>query len=183
MVALGYPTNNVSLDTSTPAGVGNSVYATVSDYFINDGARQLQAYADYPTNQGGYVSTNQPMATGLPGTAVVDVNRWQPLAITNAVDQNGFPAGPIQKFLGAQWLGVRPFALTRTDSTLPWIDPGSPPYFQGPTHTQFVNEVVACITAGSQLTPDDSSTLDCSPGAYGNNIQHYPAEFVYSNLN
>src|SRR2546426_814542 len=131
MVALGYPTNNVSLDTSTPAGVGNSVYDAVSAYFINDGARELQAYADYPTNEGGYASINQPMATGLPGTTVVDVNRWQPLAITNAVDQNGFPAGPIQKFLGAQWLGVRPFALARSDSTQPWINPGPQPRLGG----------------------------------------------------
>ena len=48
MAAVGYDKNNVSTDTSTPAGVGNSVAATVSAWFINDGARQLQAYADYP---------------------------------------------------------------------------------------------------------------------------------------
>ncbi len=95
MVALGYDTNNFSLDTSTPAGVGNSVYAAVSAFFLNDGARQSNAYADYPTNQGGYVPINQPLGTGLPGTTVADVNRWQPLAITNAVDQNGFHPGSI----------------------------------------------------------------------------------------
>src|SRR3989442_9084998 len=86
MVALGYNTGNLSLDTSTPAGVGNSVYAAVSSFFINDGARQANGYADYPTNQGGYVPVNQPLVTGLPGTTVADVNRWQPLAIANAVD-------------------------------------------------------------------------------------------------
>ena len=32
MIALGYDTNNFSLDTSTPAGVGNSVYAAVSSW-------------------------------------------------------------------------------------------------------------------------------------------------------
>src|SRR5258708_2880673 len=37
MAELDYPTNVVSLDTSTPAGVGNSVAATVSSYFLNDG--------------------------------------------------------------------------------------------------------------------------------------------------
>src|ERR1043166_3998319 len=169
MVALGYDTNNVSLDPSTPAGVGNSVYATVSAYFINDGARQLQAYADYPTNQGGYVSINQPMATGLSGTSVVDVNRWQPLAITNAVDQNGFPAGPIQSFLGAQWLGVRPFALARSVTNVPWIDPGPQPHFHGTGHTQFSNEVVEVIRRSSELTPDDGVTINISPGAWGNN--------------
>src|SRR5690349_5490089 len=37
---LGYDTNNVSRDTSTPAGVGNAIYDAVSAYFINDGSRQ-----------------------------------------------------------------------------------------------------------------------------------------------
>src|SRR2546430_12089799 len=45
---LGYSTNNLSLDTSTPAGVGNSVYAVVSAYFINDGCFQMNAYQDLP---------------------------------------------------------------------------------------------------------------------------------------
>jgi len=83
----------------------------------------------------------------------VNINHWQRLQIANGiVDQNGFPQGSIQNYLGAQWLGVRPFALTRTDATKPWIDPGPPPYFAPTTRTQFVNEVVAVMTAGSQLS-------------------------------
>src|SRR5437867_8349486 len=59
MAALGYDANNISRDTSTPAGVGNSVYDAVSAWFINDGARQTNGspstpYPDYPSNQGGY---------------------------------------------------------------------------------------------------------------------------------
>src|SRR5688500_19005684 len=46
MTALGYDTNNVSQDTSTPAGVGNKIAAIYYNYFIQDGARQLQRYAD-----------------------------------------------------------------------------------------------------------------------------------------
>src|SRR5215471_11832448 len=169
MVALGYDTNNFSLDTSTPAGVGNSGYAAVSAFFLNDGARQPNAYADYPTNQGGYVPINQPLVTGLPGTTVADVNHWQPLAITNAVDQHGYPIGPIQKFLGAQWLGVRPFALSRTDSTQPWINPGPQPRLGGPGDAQFRNEVVDVLRRSSQLTPDDGAMLDISPASFGDN--------------
>jgi hypothetical protein len=188
MVALGYSTNNGSRDTSTPAGVGNSIYDAVSAWFINDGARQTNgtpyptanppvAYPDYPTNQGGYIPINiWPLSTDRPGISdgtnghtVIDINHWQRLLVANAVDQNGFPQGPVQKYLGAQWLGVRPFALARTDPTKPWIDPGPPPYFNGATHAQFVNEVVAVITAGSQLTPDDGVMMDISPASYGNN--------------
>jgi len=174
MASLGYDTNNFSTDTSTPAGVGNSIYLAVSDFFINDGSRQTNGtqanpYPDYPTNQGGYVPINQPLVTGVYGTIVVDVNRWQPLAITNAVDQNGFPAGPIQKFLGAQWFGVRPFSLQRDNPTVPWIDPGAQPHLTGAGAAQFRNEVVDVIRKSSELTPDDGATMDISPGAFGNN--------------
>ena len=169
MVLLGYATNNFSLDTSTAAGVGNSVYATVSAFFINDGARQTNAYVDYPPEQGGYAPVNPALITGIAGTTVVDVNRWQPLAITNAADQNGFPAGLIQSFVGALWLGVRPFALARTNSALPWIDPGPQPHLGGDRDSQFRAEVVDVIRRSSQLTPDDGVLLDISPGAFGNN--------------
>jgi hypothetical protein len=170
MVQLGYPTNNFSLDTSTPAGVGNSVYLAVSNYFILDGARELNAFQEAPASEGGYVPVNPPLVTGLPGDPnVIDVNHWQPLAITNAVDQNGFPAGPVQSFVGAQWLGVRPFALARDDASLPWINPGLQPHLVGFGSTRFRNDVVDVIRRSGQLTPDDGVILDISPGAFGNN--------------
>lgn len=186
MAALGYDTNNISRDVSTPAGLGNTIYDAVSAWFINDGARQTNgrpypvvaipvAYPDYPLNQGGYVYINPPLATALPGIddgsgrTVVDVNHWQRLQIVNAVDQNGFPQGPVQSYLGAQWLGVRPFALGRTDSTKPWIDPGPPPFFGGATHAQFVSNAVEVIRRSSELTPDDGITIDISPASWGNN--------------
>ena len=169
MAALGYNTAYTSQDTSTPAGVGNSVAAAVSAWFINDGARQQQSYADYPAIQGGYVSVNQPLYTNLTGTTLVNVNRWQPLYVANAVDQNGNPVGSLQTYLGAQWLGVRPFSLTRSVNTLPWIDPGPQPKLNGVGDAQFRSEVVDVIRSSSELTPDDGVMLDISPGAFGNN--------------
>ncbi len=194
MVALGYNTNNASRDTSTPAGVGNSVYDAVSAWFINDGSRQTNgtgypastvvAYPDYPTNQGGYVYINWPLFPDYEGISdtnghtIVDINHWQRLQIFNGFYQNGLPyPGTDQKYLGAQWLGVRPFALTRTDPTKPWIDPGPPPYFGGVSHTQFVKEVVAVVTASSQLTPDDGAMIDISPAAYGHNSLDYAGNY------
>ena len=180
MTSLGYNINNVSTNTSTPAGVGNSVHAAVSAWFINDGSRQTNgipypatnspvAYPDYPVLQGGYNYINDPLPAGLPGITVNNVNHWQRLQIVNTVDQHGFPAGPIQNYLGAQWLGVRPFALTRMDSTKPWIDPGPPPLFGGASHADFRSNVVEVIRRSSELTPDDGVTLNISPGAFGNN--------------
>ena len=180
MASLGYDTNNISRDTSTPAGVGNSIYDAVSAWFSDDGSRQTNGtqtapYPDYPVSQGGYVYVNPPLATVFEGITdgsnhtVVDINQWQRLQIVNAVDQNGFPSGPIQNYLGAQWLTVRPFALSRTDPTKPWIDPGPPPFLNKGNDEPFVTNVVEMIRRSSQLTPDDGVTLDISPGGFGNN--------------
>jgi len=202
MTRLGYDPNDTSLDTSTPTGVGNSVYKAVSAWFINDGSRQTNgipypltnppvAYPDYPVGQGGYVYVNPALKVALPGIndtngfpiLNLDVNHWQRLQITNAVDQNGFPQGPIQPYLGAQWLGVRPFSLARTDATKPWIDPGPPPFFGTASHAQFVKEIVACITAASQLTPDDGAVIDISPATYGNNSLDFEGGYGDGNFN
>ena len=197
MVSLGFATNNVSTNTSTPDGVGNSVYEAVSAWFINDGARQTNgtpypltgtnppiAYPDFPVGDPRrYSYINPPLATTFEGITdgsnhtVVDINRWQRLLIVNSVDQNGFPQGPVQSYLGVQWNDVRPFSLARLDSTKPWIDPGPPPFFDGPTHAQFVKEAVAVITAGSHLTPDDGVTMDISPLSYGNNSLNFPGAY------
>ncbi|MDB6030090.1 MAG: Alkaline phosphatase [Verrucomicrobiales bacterium] len=175
LVSLGYSPANTTRDTNTPTGVGNSVYDVVSAWFINDGARQLNAYADYPANQGGYVYSNVQLATDRPGIddgyghTVSDINHWQRLQIVNAVDNLGNPVGALQTYLGAQWLGVRPVALTRTDITKPWIDPGPPPFFGTATHANFVSNVVEVLRYGSQLSPDDGVLMDTSPGSFGNN--------------
>jgi hypothetical protein len=170
MVSLGYDTNNVSNDTSTPAGLGNSVYAAVSAYFLNDGALQTNAYKDLPQTRGGYAPVNPPLVTGIPGdTNILYINRWQPLAITNAVDQHGFPSGLVQIFLGSQWLGVRPFALTRDNPALPWIDPGPQPRLKGVGDARFRSDVIGVLQRSGELDPNDGVTLDISPGAFGNN--------------
>ena len=148
--------------------LGNAIAALVSSYFFEDGALQSRKYADYPADQGGYASVNRPLITGSRESLVFDVNRWQPLVITNAVSQNGIPVDAIQKFVGAQWKWVRPFALSRQDSNLPWIDPGPPPQLGGVGNQQVVDEVVDIIRRSGELTPDDGVLLDISPKSWGN---------------
>ena len=169
LTSLGYDTNNVSLDVSTPAGLGNSVAAAISDWFYTDGSRQGQLYKDTFPELGGYAPANQPLVAGLSGIVVEDVNRWQPLAIANAVDQNGLPAGPIQIFAGSQWLHVRPFGLSREVTGRPWIDPGPPPFFNTESHAEFRDSIVQMIRTSSELDPADGVSIDISPGAIGNN--------------
>lgn len=186
MTSLGFDPENITRDTSTPAGVGNAIYDAVSAWFINDGSRQTNgtpypvanppvAYPDAPADQGGYVFFNPMLDSALPGindgtnNTVIDVNRWQRLKVANSIDQNGFPQNPIQRFLGAQWLGVRPFALTRTDPAKPWIDPGPPPLLGTATDAEFRSNVVAVIQYSSELTSDDGVIVDISPRTIGNN--------------
>lgn len=166
---LGFDRNNLSADPATPAGLGNAVFATLTAYVAEDGARQNFAYVDAPPAEGGYQSVNLPLGIAIPGTLAVDVNRWQPLAISDATTQNGIPVDSIQKFVGAQWLTVRPFALTRDDPRQPWIDPGPPPRLGTVTTDEFRDNVVAVLRHSSELTPDDGVAIDYSPGSFGNN--------------
>lgn len=173
LVALGYDTNNASRDPSIPAGLGNLIYDTVSAYFLNDGSLQTNAFRDFPYNNQtgeGYSPLNNPLPTGQPGTLnLVDVNRWQPLSITDAVDQNGFPQAPVQTFVGSQWLKVRPFAQERTNASLPWINPGPPPKWGGVGHAEFTADVVDLITKSSYMVHGDTNLINISPGVFGNN--------------
>lgn len=166
---LGFDRHNLNADPATPAGLGNAVFATLSTYVAEDGARQDFAYADLPVAEGGYQSANLPLGIAIPGTLAADVNRWQPLAISDATTQNGIPVDSIQKFIGALWLTVRPYALPREDRTRPWIDPGAPPRLGTATTAEFRDNVVAVLRHSGELTPDDGVTVDFSPGKIGNN--------------
>ena len=187
MTALGYDPSNVSRDPSTPAGIGNRIYDAVSDYFLNDGSRQENgtpfptanppvAYPDYPVGHPRrYTFVNPPANPFLHGVSdgtnntVVDVNLWQRLVVAGSIDQNGFAQTPLQGYLGAQWLWVRPFSLTRVDENKPWIDPGPPPFLGTARHQEFLDNLVAVIRASSQLSPADGVKVDISPNAIGNN--------------
>jgi hypothetical protein len=187
MAALGYETNNVSRDTSTPAGVGNSIYDAVSAWFINDGSRQTNgtpfplanppvAYPDYPAGHPRrYQFVNGMMNPFLHGTqdgtnnTLFFPNTWQRLIVAGSIDQNGFPQNPLQGFLGAQWLWVRTFSLGRVDGDKPWIDPGPPPYLGTATDLAFKTNLVEVIRHSSQLTTEDGVMVDISPASIGNN--------------
>lgn len=185
MTALGYDPENLSRDPSTPAGIGNRVYDAVSAYFLEDGSRQAAgtpfptanppvAYPDYPPGHPRrYAFSNPPMNPFLPGindgtnNTVVDVNLWQRMIVPGAIDQNGFTQNPLQGYLGAQWMWVRAFSLSRTDENQPWIDPGPPPFLGTATDAQFKEELVAVIRASSELTTDDGVLVDISPATIG----------------
>lgn len=169
MQELGYPLDTTIDDPSIPLGLGNRVFQQVNAFFLSDGSRQAERYADRPPSEGGYLSANGfSLLIGVPGSLASDISRWQPMAITDAVTQNGIPVDSIQKFIGSHWREVRPFALTRETPNSVWIDPGPPPRF-GESTDAYVSNVVAVLRASQELGIGDGVRIDISPGARGNN--------------
>ena len=113
LAALGYDTSAAALGargTASPAAVANTACGAVLAFRHADGSNQLGntpggngAYSDYT----GYQSVNTP-------TQVTDPNRWQPLAVPNALN-----AVTNQKFIAPHWKNVTPFAMTSATQFLP----------------------------------------------------------------
>ena len=108
LAKLGLDPNDLSTDTHTPIGVGNSAAAALIAFRHHDGANQLgdmhaPAYSDY----SGYVPVNTP-------DVIHDPNRWQPLRISD-----GHGGTIMQSFIAPFWGNVVPFALTSADALQP----------------------------------------------------------------
>lgn len=162
MSDLGYNPDDAHDQGDDPIAFGNRVGHTVIAKTQNDGANEANNYAD----PAGYVPPNPPLVYDSPGAPLKEPDQWQPLNLSVAATQNGIilPAG-VQTYIGAQWGAVRPFAMRRTSSKVPWHDPGPAPVL-GPSMKDWIVEVIQ-KTAG--LDPSDPTTIDISPGAYGHN--------------
>jgi hypothetical protein len=162
--ALGFDEAFTSTTGDSPAAVGNRIATAMIAFGMNDGSNEAGNYAD-PT----YVPTNPPLVVKLPGTVVVDPNRWQPLALDLIISQNGIPLpDKVQTAIGARWNQVTPFALTRSDPKDVYIDPGPPPRL-GFDDAGYLEAARRVIELQSELTTDDDAMLDISPGSIGNN--------------
>jgi hypothetical protein len=146
-----------------PAALGNRIAAAVIAAGVRDGARERRGY-----EPRGYASVNEPLIVKRPGTAMADPDRWQPLALDEAISQNGLPLpSGVQAFVGPHWGDVRSFGLPEPASGMP-IDPGPPPRFADPmTREAFKAGAVEVIRASSQLDPSDPAAIDISPGSMG----------------
>ena len=122
MGTLGYAIGGS--DASPAAEVGRTAAQAVLEFRHQDGANQLNNYADYT----GY----QPKNDWNTPLADLDPDHWQPLCVlTDTGVANGMPATPPagndcdppnykkQTFLTPFWAKVTPFALTRPDQFRP----------------------------------------------------------------
>jgi hypothetical protein len=109
---------DMSLDPSTPIGIGNLAAASVLGFRHHDGSNQLGdlhpgAYSDYT----GYKPVNNV-------DNIQDADRWQPLR-TPIPDGGLYGRYLTQAFLTPQWGLVTPFALTSGAQFRPQREPAS----------------------------------------------------------
>ena len=165
MAALGLDAEYVSPSDDNPAALGNRIAATVLAAGLADGSNEDINFAD-PT----YAPINLPLVVKLPGTVMVDPNRWQPLALDVQIGQNGIPIpGKIQVFVGPQWGSVTPFALVRPSPDVAYLDPGPPPQLGGAEDALFKARILDMLRDTRELTIDDGVRVDISPASQGNN--------------
>ena len=167
MKKLGYDRSFTSTEGNSPAALGNRIAEAVLSYGLADGSNEINGYED----NTGYMPVNDPLTISIPGTEMVDKNRWQPLDITGRLTQNQLERGDVQVFLGSHWGYVKPFALTPRENPDEdvFLDPGIPPQLGGAGDQEFKDAITRVIQFSSQVDPDDGVYIDISPGAIGNN--------------
>lgn len=184
MGELGYDT----LVTSTQyhcgyAQLGNYIAEQVIAFGAEDFSNELEDYANL-----FYEPVNPELRLTRGGNLdIVDLNRWQPLAFGQFIDQAGNPIGQgTPEFVGAEWGRVTPFSLSDDDLKINtrdgneyyvYHDPG-PPALIDVTDVNGLDDFYkwnfSLVSVwSSHLSSSDSTVWDISPGASGN-IQFYP---------
>ncbi|MCH2222434.1 MAG: hypothetical protein MK097_19245, partial [Dechloromonas sp.] len=174
MAELGFDPDNTGMEGNSPAAVGNRIAARVLAFGLEDGANEAAGYENRL-----YEPVNPPLLPAYPGNPdIVDMNRWQPLALDVFVDQAGNPiVGGYPDFLSPEWGGVVSFALTPDMRTLRsrdghawsvWLDPGPPPLFGTETDAAFRWGFELVAAWSNHLDPNDDVMWDISPRSIGN---------------
>lgn len=175
MLSLGLDPAFTGTTGDSPAALGNRIAASYIAHGLQDGSNEAGGYANLV-----YQPVNPPLLVDQQGNPdLIDPDRWQPLALTSFVDQNGnpIPSG-YPPFLSPEWghvegFALRPFdldILTRDGEEWPvWHNPGPPPMIGEPgDRYKWGFEMVA--TWSSHLDPADGVMWDVSPNAIGNTV-------------
>ncbi len=183
MGALGYDVSDLSKDSNgvTPSSLGNHIADCYIRFGLADGANEAEDYSNEH-----YSPVNPPLNPELPGNSGLnDFNRWQPLRLSEFIDQSGNPIEQQPAFFGPEWGSVYPFALRQRDLNIfqrsgsdYWVyhDPGGPPTLGG-SMSDFYKWGYSLVTIwSSHLDPKIGKTIDISPASIGN-VDSFPDSF------
>ncbi len=163
MTKLGYDPSATGRNGSTPRALGNRVGQAVIDAFADDGANELNDYAD----PDAFEPSSPNLVVDRPGSRASDPTAWQRLVLAKAETQNGIPAGAgAQVYVGGHWGNLTPFALVRANAREPYLDNGRLPATLDADLTQ---AAVDLVRREAELDVQDDTLIDISPGALGNN--------------
>ena len=170
MVDLGFDPDFTSTVGNSPAAVGNRIAQTVINHGLADGSNEANRYA---TPAGQFVPVNQPLTFDLPGTTMVDPNRWQPLHFLGGrIDQFGRPIneatqGHLTPFWGAGDAVRDDGRRSQPQRRVP--RPGNAQAARRGDGRSLQAERRAGIPPlSSQLDPTDGVMIDISPATRGN---------------
>ena len=188
MDSLAYNRTNVSTDyiNGGPAELGNYLAAKMIQYGYLDGSNEAGNFASLY-----YTPIQNPIEPEFPGNPdMLDPNRWQPIALSYAVDQAGNVLTSNPPFLSPEWGNVQTFAMHSNAQTvhsrngnnyIVHHDPGPPVYLDTTVQTQLDSYYKWNFTLvsvwQSHLDPADTTVWDISPASIGN-IQNYPTQFA-----
>ncbi len=182
MQELGFNIGDTSLayEAGSAAALGNYIADCYIRFGQQDGANELNDYAN-----AFYVPVNPAIVPADPGNPdIVDLDRWQPITLSEFIDQSGNVITDQPEFLGPEWGQVAPFALNDTDKTTyqrdgfdyeVYFDPGMPPSYIGASAEDYKWGFSLVSIWASHLDPADGVMIDISPASIGN-IQIYPTD-------
>jgi hypothetical protein len=188
MDSLGYDAADASTDVASgsAAAVGNRIAECYIAYGLQDGANEANGYRNEH-----YLPVNPPIEPPKPGNpAIMDFDRWQPIALVQYIDQAGNVYNSNPPALSPEWGAVLPFALTAADRTTffrddfaynVYHDPGPPPRAQGSDADLYKWAFALVAVWSGHLDQADGVMMDISPASNGNTAElpttfdEYPA--------
>lgn len=166
----------VDYKSGKPADLGNYIGQQMIQMGLQDGSNEINNYV-----VRFYKPVNPPMQPEFPGVSGLrDPNRWQPLALEGAIDQNGNPIPALQVFQSPEWGYTQPFALPvaerkelkRDEFVFPiYYDPGPFPTIQEDgkgLSDEYKWQFSLVLAWSSHLDPRDGVVWDISPASIGN---------------
>lgn len=190
MAQKGYNVFNTSQNyvNGGPAELGNYIAQEMINFGFTDGSNEVNDYGNVY-----YEAQNDTIFPESPGNpTIIDPNLWQPISLSDQVDQAGNPIFEAPPFLSPEWGNIVPFALTPDQMDTyerdghnwnVYMDSGTPPLLDPEVQTGFEDfykwGFMMVSVWQSHLDPVDETTWDISPATMGNIAENYPTNHQF----